>query len=99
MFGEINKKLSAIQIYDTLTLNRKKFITKSKLQNFLSNIILNESREPVSFEIPENEFYDYDDIIALNVDNQTFYMNSALGISSTISKIDYFFKVNPFLDI
>ena len=44
LFGEIKKKLLAIHIYDTLTLNRKKFITKSKLKQFLSNIILNESR-------------------------------------------------------
>ena len=99
LFGEIKKKLSAIQIYDTLTLNRKKFITKSKLQNFLSNIILNESREPVRFEIPEKDVYDYDDIIALNVDNQYFYINTALGINTSISKVDYFFKVNPFSDI
>jgi hypothetical protein len=99
LFGELKKKLSAIQIYDTLTLNRKKFITKSKLQNFLSNIILNESREPVRFEIPEKDVYDYDDIIALNVDNQYFYINTALGINTSISKVDYFFKVNPFSDI
>jgi len=96
LFGEIKKKLSAIQIYDTLTLNRKKFITKSKLKQFLSNIILNESREPIRFDIPDNEFYDYDDIIALNVDNQYFYMNVALGINTTISNVDYFFTVNPF---
>ena len=102
LFGEIKKKLLAIHIYDTLTLNRKKFITKSKLKQFLSNIILNESREPIRFEIPdkpENEFYDYDDIIALNVDNQYFYVNTALGINTTISNVDYFFTVNPFSEI
>jgi hypothetical protein len=99
LFGETKKKLSAIHIYDTITLNRKKFITKSKLKYFLSNIILNESREPITFEIPnkpENEYYDYDDIIALNVDNQYFYVNTPLGINSSISNIDYFFTVNPF---
>jgi len=84
LFGEIKKKLSAIHIYDTLTLNRKKFITKSKLTQFLSNIILNDSREPISFDIPikpENEFYDYDDIIALNVDNQYFYVNKKFNLN------------------
>jgi hypothetical protein len=96
LFGEVKKKLSSVQVYENLSQNKKINITKNILDQFLSNIILNEEKEFVNFDIPEKEFYNYDDIISLNIDNNIFYMNIEIGNKSTIMKNYIYSIVNPF---
>jgi len=99
LFGEVKKKLSSIQVYENLSQNKKINITKNILDQFLRNIILNEEKEFVKFDIPEKEIYNYDDIISLNIDNNIFYINIEIGNKSTILKNSVYSVVNPFMQL
>ena len=99
LFGEVKKKLSSIQVYESLSQNKKINITRHMLDQFLSNIVLNEEKEFVRFDIPEKEIYNYDDIISLNIDNTVFYTNIEIGNNSTIMKNMVYSIVNPFMQL
>jgi hypothetical protein len=99
LFGEVKKKLFSVQVYENLTQNKKINITKNILDQFLRNIILNEEKEFVTFDIPEKENYNYDDIISLNIDNNIYYINVEIGNKSNILKNSIYSIVNPFMQI
>jgi len=99
LFGEVKKKLFSIQVYENLSQNKKINITKNILSQFLRNIVLNEEKEVIKFDIPDKEIYNYDDIISLNIDNIFFYINIELGNKSTIMKNSIYSIVNPFSQI
>jgi len=99
LFGEVKKKLFSVQVYENLTQNKKNNITKNILDQFLRNIILNEEKEFVTFDIPEKENYNYDDIISLNIDNNIYYINVEIGNKSNILKNSIYSIVNPFMQI
>ena len=99
LFGEVKTKLYSVQVYENLSQNKKVSITKNILNQFLRNIVLNEEKEFIKFDIPDKEIYNYDDIISLNIDNNFFYINVELGNKSTIMKSSIYSIVNPFLQI
>jgi hypothetical protein len=61
LFGEVKKKLYSVQVYENLSQNKKVNITKNILSQFLRNIVLNEEKEFIKFDIPDKENYNYDD--------------------------------------
>ena len=99
LFSEVKKQLSSVQVYENLSQNKKINITKNILDQFLRNIILNEEKDFVQFDIPEKEIYNYDDIISLNIDNNIFYINVEIGNKSTILKNSIYSVVNPFMQL
>ena len=91
LFCEEKKRINIFRIFQTLSNHKRRLVTRSRLDNFLSNIILNESREKIGFNIEDKTEYDYDDIISLNIEDQVFYMDHTLG---QINR--EFYRVNPF---
>jgi hypothetical protein len=67
------QKINIVRLYQTLTNHKRLSITRTRLDNCLSNIILNREKEKVIFDIEYKTEYDYDDIISLNIEEQYFY--------------------------
>ena len=91
LFYKKKQKLNSISIYQTLTQNDQLILTKEKLIEYILNIDgfdLN--------KIPNKEFYSYDDILNLNLDEGTHLVNKSIGqrLISLISNYPY--TINPF---
>ena len=95
LFFQQEDVLQSGNIYQTLTQNNKLRINRVRFDQFLKNI-LDENGNPVEFNIPEKEYYDYSDVLQLNVDNGSFLVNKALGQRFFIVENEYPFVVNPF---
>ena len=78
LFCQQEEILQSGSIYQTLTQNNKLRINRVNFDQFLKNV-LDENGNPIEFNIPDKDFYDYSDILRLNIDNQTFLVNKALG--------------------
>ena len=87
--------LNSINIYETLTQKNRLKINKTRLLQFLDNI-LNDKGEKYNFNIPDKEYYDYNDILALNLNDKTFLMNKVLGQKFFIVTSEYPYVCDPF---
>jgi hypothetical protein len=96
LFCMINEELNPANIYQILTQNGRLPLTKVRLDQFILNIIFDENGEPVTFDIPDKEVYDYDDIIALNITGKKFAISKVLGQKFFITSNEYPFVSNPF---
>ena len=83
-------------IYQILTQNKKLPLTRVRLDQFLSNIIRDEQGDPVKFEIPEKEEYDYDDILSLNISNKKLWVSKGLGQKFFLLTNEYTYVCNPY---
>ena len=90
------EKLNPIMIYQSLTQNNRLSLTKTRLDQFLLNIIYDENKEPVQFNIRDKDVYDYDDILDLNINEKYYYISKALGQKFFIVSNEYPFIGNPF---
>jgi len=97
MFCTKEQTINSAYMYQTLTQNNRLQITRLRLDQFLFNILLNaDTGEPFQPAIPEKEYYDYDDILALGLDGKRFIVDTVLGQKLFIIKNEYPFVVNPF---
>jgi len=96
LFCMKEESFNPVLIYQTLTQNKRLELTKTRLDQFLLNIIRDDTGTPVQFNIPEKEIYDYDDILALRLDNKKFWVNKVLGQKFLIITNEYPFVVNPY---
>jgi hypothetical protein len=98
LFAVRFQTLDPVQVYQSLTQNEQLSLTRTRLNQFLLNIIYDENHSPVEFEIQDKEIYDYDDILALNISGKIFGVNHALDkkLSVLSQAQETYFIVNPF---
>ena len=95
LYCQKNETLNAVSVYQSLTQNSKLQLTKVRLEQFLSNIVSDESGK--SFEEPvEKEVYTFDDIFEMNFNNKNFIINNVLGQKFFIVENEYPFVCNPY---
>jgi len=95
LYCQKNETLNAVSVYQSLTQNNKLQLTKVRLDQFLSNIISDESGKP--FEDPvEKEVYTFDDVFEMNFNNKKFIINNVLGQKFFIVENEYPFVCNPY---
>ena len=83
-------------IYQSLTQNGRLPLTKVRFDQFILNIIYDSNKEQVHFDIPEKTVYEYDDILALNITDKSYYISKVLGQKFFIVSNEYLFVANPF---
>jgi len=92
--------LNAVSIYETLTQNKRFGLTKTRLYNFLLNIIRDSEGNSVTIQLPDaiknKTIFDFDDIISLNIDGKTFWMNKSVGQKYYLINNEYPYVYNPF---
>jgi hypothetical protein len=88
--------LDAVKVYQSLTQNEQLPLTRTRLNQFLLNIIFDENMLPVEFDIQDKEIYDYQDILALNISGRVFGVNHALDKKLFAVSNEFPFVVNPF---
>ena len=100
LFCMKEETLDTISIYETLTQNKRFGLTKTRLYNFLLNIIRDSQGNSVTIQIPDEikdkTVFDYDDVISLNIDGKTFWMNKAIGQKYYLINNEYPYVYNPF---
>ena len=96
LFCMKEETFNPVFIYQTLTQNKRLELTKTRLDQFLLNIIRDDTGEPVQFNLPEKNVYDYDDILSMHIDNKKFWVNKVLGQRFFIIANEYPFVVNPY---
>jgi hypothetical protein len=77
LFCMKEETFNPVLVYQTLTQNKRLELTKTRLDQFLLNIIRSDNGEPVQFNLPEKDVYDYDDILSMHLDNKKFWVNKA----------------------
>ena len=88
--------LNPANIYQTLTQNGRLPLTKVRLDQFILNVIYDGDGNPIKFDIPDKEVYDYDDILALDINGKQYAMTKVLGQKFFIITNEYPFVSNPF---
>jgi len=96
LFCMKEETFNPVLIYQTLTQNKRLELTRGRLDHFLLNIIRNNDGSEVDFNVPDKEIYDYDDILALRLDDKKCWVNKVLGQKFFIITNEYPFVVNPF---
>jgi len=100
LFCMKQETLNAVSIYETLTQNKRFGLTKTRLYNFLLNIIRDSEGNSVTIQIPDaiknKSVFDFDDVISLNIDGKTFWMNKAIGQKYYLINNEYPYVYNPF---
>ena len=91
LFGLIETTLNPANIYSALT-EKKQEITRQTLDLVLLNIVDN-----TDFDIPDKSTYTYDDILSLDLTDQTFLITRNLGQSNLLIADEYPYIGNPYL--
>jgi len=97
LFCMKEESLNPISIYQTLTQNGRLSLTKTRLDQFVLNIIYDENGEPLRFNIPDKEIYDYDDILAMDINSKKYVLTKVLGQKFFIVANEYPYVSNPFV--
>jgi len=83
------------ELYSLLTQNKRIDLTKIRLDQFLSNIV--SSTNGTKFNLPpEKQMYDYDDLLALNLEKNEWIVHKVLGQKFFIVENEYPFTINPY---
>jgi hypothetical protein len=91
LFGLVESTLNPTNIYSALT-DKKQEITRQTLDLVLLNVVDN-----AEFDIPEKSTYTYDDILSLDLIDQTFLITRNLGQSHLLIADEYPYIANPYL--
>ena len=90
------EKLNPATVYKTLSQNKKIDITKLRLEQFLYNIVRDPYGNPTDFSINDKEFYNYDDILSLNLNDHEWWISKVLGQKFFVIENEYPFITNPY---
>lgn len=90
------EQFNPVIIYQSLTQNGRIPLTKIRLYQFILNIIYDDNKEPVKFNIPDKEIYDYDDILELNITEKFFIVSKTIGQKFFIVSNEYPIISNPY---
>ena len=88
--------LNANIIYQSLTQNKKLDLTRVRINQFVLNLVREDTGKPVNLNIPDKQLYSYDDILALNINNKKMWVSKVLGQKYFIVENEYPFVSNPF---
>jgi hypothetical protein len=83
-------------IYQSLTQNKKLDLTRVRINQFVLNLVSDDTGKPVNLNIPDKQIYSYDDILALNINNKKMLVSKVLGQKYFIVENEYPFVSNPF---
>jgi len=95
LYCEKMETLNAVSVYQSLTQNNKLELTEVRLNQFISNIVVNEKEEPFQ-KPPKKAVYTFDDIFEMKFDNTIFVVNKVLGQKFFIVDNEYPFVCNPY---
>ena len=77
LFCQKKETLNAVSVYQSLTQNNKLELTKIRLDQFISNIVVDEEGKP--FQTPPNkDVYTFEDIFEMKFDNKKYIINKVL---------------------
>ena len=85
--------LDSANIYEKLTQNNKLPITRTRMDEFLLNILRDENGNILNLKLPDQDVYSYDSILSLDLNDKKFWVSNVLGQKFFIY---YYFVVNPF---
>jgi len=94
MFCMKKETLNPVNIYKSLTQNNKMVLTKTRLNQFLTNIVRGEDGNAVNYI--DKATYNFDDILSLNISGKQFWVAKVLGQKFFIVENEYPFVSNPF---
>ena len=87
--------LNSVAVYQSLTQNKKLELTKTRMDQFISNIV--SGLNGTSIKTPEDKVvYTFDDILELKLDNNKYIINKVLGQKFFIVENEYPFVCNPY---
>jgi len=95
LFCEKIEGFNSVQIYKTLTQNKKLELTKLRFTQFLSNIVSLENGNPFKYSL-DKEIYDYEDILDMDLERNKYIVNKVLGQKFFIVENEYPFVCNPY---
>jgi hypothetical protein len=95
LFCQKLERLNAVSVYQSLTQNNKIELTKIRLDQFISNIVVDEEGKP--FQTPlDKDIYTFDDIFEMKFDNKKYIINKVLGQKFFLVENEYPFISNPY---
>jgi hypothetical protein len=84
LFGICEQKINIKNIYRLLTNNGVREITRSILNAFLMNLVIEDALlEKTIVNIPDKSAYTYDDLLLLNIDEKTLKIKIPLSQKNT----------------
>ena len=95
LFCQKIETLNSVNIYQTLTQNKKINLTQIRLEQFMSNIISDENGILLK-KSSIKDLYSFDDILELKLDNKKYIVNNVLGQKFFLLENEYPFICNPF---
>ena len=95
LFCQKIETLNSVNIYQSLTQNKKQPLTQVRLNQFISNIIGDTKTKKIEPRV-KKETYDYDDILEMNLDGKRYLINKTLGMKYFIVENEYPFVSNPY---
>ena len=90
-----SEKINPITVYQNLTQNDKLPLTKVRLNQLLSNLY-DENGDSMVFDLEDKLQYNYDDILKLDLNEQTYLVGKPLGQKFVFST-EYPIITDPFL--
>jgi len=90
------EKINPMYVYQILTQKGRLPLTRTRLDQFLLNIIYTNDYQEVVFDVPDKEQYTYDDIVSLNMEGIEYIASKVVGQSMFLVTDEYPFVVNPF---
>ena len=93
LFYQKKEILNAVEVYQSLTQNKKIQLTRLRLEQFLSNIVNKDEKFNLDLD---KEVYDYDDILSMNFNNKEYIIEKVLGQKFFIVENEYPFICDPY---
>lgn len=102
LFGMQQTILSSKFIHHILTQNNRVQLTRQRVKNFLSNVVKNADGSNTTFVLPDHskargsDVYTYDDLLSLQLDGKTYWVNKPLGQKYILQDGEYPYVCNPY---
>jgi hypothetical protein len=95
LFSQQLDTLNAVSVYQSLTQNNKLELTHTRLEQFMSNIIIDEQGNKIIMP-PKKEIYTFEDILDMRLNDKKYIINKVLGQKFFIVENEYPFVCDPY---
>lgn len=95
MFCHDIESINPVSMYQLITQNNKISLTKTRIEQFISNIVSDIQGNPFP-NLPDKTTYTFDDLLDLKIENKKFIINKVLGQKFFIIENEYPFVVDPY---
>jgi len=92
MFSVIKEKINLLNFYNEITKNQQLQFSSDMLNQLIINLDIDRS---IINEMPCKDYYDYDDLVKLNIEDGEHRIKTSLGQRFIRSK-NYLYSANPF---